>query len=121
MVLLFFLMFTRFFSHSAAVASPPRRVNPIWSALEPNTGVMLIRHTDRGLRLMRTFLLKLVNEGKSNDQPFLNNRLGFVEYSTDCHYDYSRSYDENIAHGRQVAASYEHPVKVLLVRHLYSI
>ena len=56
----------------------------------------MVRSTHEGKRMMNSFLLKLVEENRNNDQAFLNHHLGHVQYSNDCQYNYTQSYDENI-------------------------
>ena len=56
---------------------------------------MMVRSTDLGPKLMRTFLLKLVNENKANDQAYLKESLGF-RHTSDCQYNYSKSLHQNI-------------------------
>ena len=51
--------------------------------IEPNTGTMMIRATEQGLKLMDKFLLRLVNVNKANDQPYFNSELGNVRITSD--------------------------------------
>lgn len=62
---------------------------------EPNTGLMMIRSTDVGPKLMRKFLLELVNKNKANDQPYLKESLG-LRHTSDCQYNYSKTLHQNI-------------------------
>ena len=69
--------------------------------IEPNTGTMMIRATEQGLKLMDKFLLRLVNVNKANDQPYFNSELGNVRITSDCQYLYGKTFDENILLGRK--------------------
>lgn len=98
--LLFFTMIFGLSIHNHLLQSH-RIVDPAYMGnIEPNTGTMLIRATNQGLKLMEKFLLRLVNVNKANDQPYFNPELGNVRITSDCQYLYGKTFDENILFGK---------------------
>jgi len=71
-----------------------------WETMEPNTGVFLVRSTEGGKVLFKTFIQKVVDESYVNDQKGLTQALEFLaaEVTFDCNPLLPNMTAQDIAH-----------------------